>query len=58
MGEMADWLIEQGMAAEEAHQRGDCEYGCPRCTEEEAAEKAKQKAARKRRGCVRKEAKW
>jgi len=48
MGEMADWLTEQGMEAEAAHRRGDCEYGCPGCAEKEAAEKKKRKASRKR----------
>jgi hypothetical protein len=31
MGEMADWINEQGADEYDAHLRGDCEYGCPYC---------------------------
>lgn len=49
MGEMADWDIEQGMAAEAAHERGECDYGCPLCAEAERRERERAKRNRKRR---------
>ena len=38
MGDMADFLIEQGIDELARHQAGMCEGPCPYCEEEEAIE--------------------
>lgn len=46
MGDMADYLIEQGQDAYDAHLRGECDGPCQYCEQEERKEKAaKRKAA-------------
>jgi len=35
VGEIADWLRDQGMDALALHHRGECEFGCEYCGEEE-----------------------
>jgi len=34
MGDMADWIIEQGQEQYLAHLEGRCEFGCIYCLEE------------------------
>lgn len=41
MGEMADWIIENGEMELIAHQQGDCDGWCPYCDEEETKKKKK-----------------
>jgi len=35
MGDMADWINEQGQHAFDAHNLGDCDGDCPYCEEEQ-----------------------
>jgi hypothetical protein len=49
MGDMADWLNEQGMDALDEHNRGDCDGWCPYCHQKPARKpRRKPKAAAKR----------
>lgn len=43
MGDMADWIIEQGMDEWDAHEAGECLDGCPYCPDPEDAVQARRK---------------
>lgn len=55
MGDMADWIIEQGWEDLDAHRRGECDYGCRECHDaverdrKREAKKAKRKKPAKRK---------
>ena len=48
MGDMAEWLTEQGLDAESEHDAYGCEFSpCPICVDREATRKAAQRKAKK-----------
>lgn len=49
MGEMADWLIEQGEDAHAAHCAGQCDGPCADCEHEARQAQRRQKSARRSR---------
>lgn len=48
MGDMADYLIEQGMDALAQHEAGGCDGPCQECDAEEKEQKARLRARAKR----------
>lgn len=48
MGDMAEWVTDNGMAEWDAHVSRQCEDFCPYCADAEEKRERRKKAARKR----------